>query len=75
MNRHTDMNEPGSASFCPTLCSQEAQNQAAAEKAGLFKISSSHNKIHIKWLGLTKCIWRHELNLIEIINILRDCVM
>ena len=36
MNRRTDMNEPDSASFCPILCSQEAQNQAAAGKAGLF---------------------------------------
>ena len=36
MNRRTDMNKPDSASFYPTLCSQEAQNQAAADKAGLF---------------------------------------
>lgn len=35
-NRRTDMNEPDSASFCPTLYSQGAQNQAAAGKAGLF---------------------------------------
>ena len=36
MNRRTDMNEPDSANFCPTLYSQEAQNQAAVGKAGLF---------------------------------------
>jgi hypothetical protein len=36
VNRRTDMNEPDFASFCLTLCSQEAQSQAAAGKASLF---------------------------------------
>ena len=36
MNRRTDMNEPNPASSCLTLCSQGAQNQAVADKVGLF---------------------------------------
>lgn len=46
MNRRMDMNKPDSASFCPTLCSQEARNQTAAGKAGLVifvKISNKKN--------------------------------
>ena len=35
MNRRTDMNEPDFANVFPTLCSQEAQNQAVAGKANL----------------------------------------
>jgi hypothetical protein len=72
VNRRTDMNEPDSASFSPTLCSPEAQSQTAADRVGLKKKMLSKLTNTMKRKGLTKSIWRRKFNIIKIIC---DCIL